>query len=119
MAELYDKFVEAQKEVDELRAQKNENAKSMKQKLEQEELAAMANVARPCWHAEDVEAMAKAGTFCGALHYRLVKILQGLISKMMAFFDRNHSLQLFGEVSGALLRHGGLRDLLAALQAAP
>lgn len=37
VAELYDKFVEAQKEVDELRAQKNENAKSMKQKLEQEQ----------------------------------------------------------------------------------
>lgn len=52
---------------------------------------------RSCWYSGDAEAMTKAGTFCGALHYRLLRVLQVLISKMLAFFDRNQGLQLFAK----------------------
>lgn len=52
-------------------------------------------VQRGVWYSDDIETMTKAGTFCGALHYRLVRILQVLIAKMLAFLDRNHGLQLF------------------------
>ncbi|CAD7944987.1 unnamed protein product [Amoebophrya sp. A25] len=56
------------------------------------------NVLRKTWYSEDVEGMTKqAGTFCGALHYRLLRILQAQIAKMLAFFDRNHGLQLFAK----------------------
>ncbi|CAD7957434.1 unnamed protein product [Amoebophrya sp. A120] len=80
------------------------NQSVMSPRLEDSKLAeesyslALQNVVRKAWYADDTSATSstfKSGTFCGSLHNRLLRILQSLIAKMLAFLDRNHGLSLF------------------------
>eukprot|EP00397_Hematodinium_sp_SG-2012_P000011 GEMP01000011.1.p1 GENE.GEMP01000011.1~~GEMP01000011.1.p1 ORF type:complete len:5020 (+),score=1237.73 GEMP01000011.1:156-15215(+) len=50
------------------------------------------------WHviAQTPERMQRAGTFRAALHSRLLEIMQALMSRLLAWFDRNNQLYLFG-----------------------
>jgi len=51
------------------------------------------------WHviAQTPQRMQRAGTFRAALHSRLLEIMQALVARLFAFFDRNMQFQLYGK----------------------